>query len=119
MVLSVARYGPGVASALAGLARTPEETAFAARALGLAQKLDACVPHAPVAQSKQAGLLSPRELQILRELVNGLSNKEIARRLAIAESTVKTHKERLYEKLGASSRSAAIETARSHGLLVS
>jgi ATP/maltotriose-dependent transcriptional regulator MalT len=49
--------------------------------------------------------------------VNGCSNKEIARKLMIAESTVKTHKERLYEKLGVSSRSAAIQSAKSRGLL--
>lgn len=48
--------------------------------------------------------LSPRELEILREIAAGASNKEIARSLAIAETTVKIHVQHILRKLGLSSR---------------
>jgi LuxR family maltose regulon positive regulatory protein len=56
--------------------------------------------------------LSPLESQILSFLVAGLTNKEIARQLTISESTVVTHRRRLYRKLKVSSRSRAIAVAR-------
>lgn len=60
--------------------------------------------------------ISVRELEVLRELVAGRSNKEIAVRLHIAPSTVKTHVARLYEKLGAKRRTEAANRARELGL---
>lgn len=48
--------------------------------------------------------LSPREREILREIAAGACNKEIARSLAIAETTVKTHVQHILRKLGLSSR---------------
>lgn len=66
----------------------------------------------------QAALgISPRELDVLREIAAGLSNKEIARRLAVSPNTVKTHVARLYEKLGARRRTDALRRARELGLL--
>lgn len=56
--------------------------------------------------------LSPRESQILSFLVDGLTNKEMARHLEISESTVVTHRRRLYRKLHVTSRSKAIAAAR-------
>jgi LuxR family maltose regulon positive regulatory protein len=56
--------------------------------------------------------LSPRESQILSFLVAGLTNKEMARQLTISESTVVTHRRRLYRKLHVTSRSRAIAVAR-------
>jgi len=57
--------------------------------------------------------LSSRELDVLRHLVNGLSNKEISRRLAIGEESVKTHLSGIFHKLGVSDRTqAAIEAVR-------
>ncbi|RYF52742.1 MAG: response regulator [Comamonadaceae bacterium] len=49
-------------------------------------------------------LLSPREREILQEIAVGASNKEIARTLAIAETTVKIHVQHILRKLGLSSR---------------
>jgi LuxR family maltose regulon positive regulatory protein len=118
VVLSVARLGTSLCESLAAVATNPLEVAFAARAMDLAQRLQARGVQ-PLVVSERSSLLSPREQEILRELVNGCSNKEIARKLTIAESTVKTHKERLYEKLGVSSRSSAIQAAKSLGLLSS
>ena len=48
--------------------------------------------------------LSPREEDVLREITRGASNKEIARRLDIAETTVKIHVQHILRKLGLSSR---------------
>jgi len=57
--------------------------------------------------------LSPRELEVLRHLVNGLSNKEIATELGIGDESVKTHLSDIFLKLGATSRTqAAIEAVR-------
>lgn len=51
-----------------------------------------------------ASPLSPREEEVLREIAQGASNKEIARRLDIAETTVKIHVQHILRKLGLSSR---------------
>jgi len=57
--------------------------------------------------------LSPRELGVLRLLVDGMSNKEISRKLAIGEESVKTHISGIFLKLGAADRTqAAIEAIR-------
>ena len=60
--------------------------------------------------------LSPREMQVLRGLTEGKSNKEIARDLDISEPTVKLHMKTLYRKLGASNRTQAALIAREAGL---
>ncbi|HEX2746453.1 MAG TPA: response regulator transcription factor [Verrucomicrobiales bacterium] len=61
--------------------------------------------------------LSPRELQIVRLIVNGRSNKEIANDLEIGEESVKTHLRALFVKLGVADRTqAAIEAIR-HGIV--
>lgn len=62
-------------------------------------------------------LLTDRETDILHLLAEGLSSKEMARRLAIAEGTVKTHRRHLYEKLESGRRTHAIARARELGLL--
>ena len=60
--------------------------------------------------------LSPRELDTLREVARGASNKEIARTLGIAETTVKIHVQRILRKLGLSSRVQAAVYASERGL---
>lgn len=61
--------------------------------------------------------LSERELDVLRLVADGFANKEIARKLFISESTVKTHLVHAFGKLDADSRTAAVAAARRHGLL--
>lgn len=61
--------------------------------------------------------ISEREMEVLRELAAGHSNKEIARRLDVSPNTVKTHVARVFEKLGANRRTEAIRRARELGLL--
>lgn len=60
--------------------------------------------------------LSPRETEILREIARGSSNKEIARTLGIAETTVKIHVQRILRKLNLTSRVQAAVYASGRGL---
>lgn len=63
-------------------------------------------------------LLTPREVQVLTAVSNGLSNKEIARALGISQHTVKFHLESLMRKLGVSSRAEAVSKSMRQRLLV-
>ena len=61
--------------------------------------------------------LSPRELDVLRLIVNGYSNEEIARELYITINTVKTFIRTAYRKIGATKRTQAIIWGFTQGLL--
>ncbi|MDK4267155.1 response regulator [Corynebacterium accolens] len=61
--------------------------------------------------------LSTRELEILRALATGSSNKELANQLFISEATVKTHLIHIYQKLGVDTRTAAVTVARERKLI--
>jgi DNA-binding NarL/FixJ family response regulator len=60
--------------------------------------------------------LSPRQIDVLRLLIEGHSNKVIARRLDISPSTVRTHVEALFERLSAHNRTQAVVAAARLGL---
>lgn len=61
--------------------------------------------------------LSKREIEVLQWIEAGLTNQEIAARLVIAPSTVKTHINNIYAKLGTQSRTQAVRRARDLRLL--
>ena len=61
--------------------------------------------------------LSAREMQVLRGLTEGKSNKEIARDLDLTEPTIKLHMKTLYRKVGASNRTQAALIARDQGVI--
>lgn len=63
-----------------------------------------------------ADKLTPRELQVIKGLTEGKSNKEIARDLDITEPTIKLHMKTLYRKVGAANRTQAALIAREAGL---
>ena len=67
-------------------------------------------------QAKAFGL-TRRELQVLREVVAGYTNKEIAARIQISENTVKAHLTHIFDKLGASNRVELALFAAHHRLL--
>jgi two-component system nitrate/nitrite response regulator NarL len=67
-------------------------------------------------QTKAFGL-TRRELQVLREVVAGYTNKEIAERIQISENTVKAHLTHIFDKLGASNRVELALFAAHHRLL--
>jgi DNA-binding CsgD family transcriptional regulator len=56
--------------------------------------------------------ITPRELEILQLIAEGLSNKEIAARVFVSENTVKTHSSRVFEKLGARRRTQAVQLGK-------
>jgi DNA-binding NarL/FixJ family response regulator len=60
--------------------------------------------------------LSPRQIDVLRLLAAGMSNKQIGRELGVAESTIKTHVLGLFQKLGVMSRTEAMLWAGERGL---
>jgi len=56
--------------------------------------------------------ITPRELEILELIAQGLSNKEIAARVFVSENTVKTHSSRVFDKLGARRRTQAVQLGK-------
>ena len=92
--------------------------------IGYAAKLLAAFPQAAAIQStiniQQSALVEPlslRELEILRLIAQGLSNREIGERLYLALDTVKGHNRRIFDKLQVKSRTEAIARARELDLL--
>ena len=67
----------------------------------------------PVAQI----LLTPREIDVLRLLAEGLANKDIAARLYLSINTVRIHSSNLYAKLEVANRTQAVARARVLGYL--
>lgn len=67
-------------------------------------------------RTRRAGL-SERELEVLRLVASGLSNRSVAKTLFVSEATVKTHLNHAFGKLGVDNRTAAVATARSAGLI--
>ena len=65
----------------------------------------------------RTGLLSARELGVLRLVAAGLSNRQIAETLTISERTVKFHVTAIFNKLGADNRAQAVAIAAERGLL--
>ena len=79
--------------------------------------LGAVAAGAPPAPAPDLSGLTAREVEVLRCLGEGLSNADLARRLAISPLTAKTHVSRLLAKLGLSSRTRAALLARDAGLV--
>jgi two-component system NarL family response regulator len=61
--------------------------------------------------------LTGRELEVLQQIVAGMSNKEIASFLKISEATVKSHINNILSKLGVSDRTQAATTALQRGIV--
>ncbi|GAA0748975.1 response regulator transcription factor [Ideonella azotifigens] len=79
--------------------------------------------HIPTAVAAMMGLhsygeaLSPRELQVLRQLKQGGTNRQIADALCLSEDTVKTHMKSILSKLGATDRTQAVVIALQRGFI--
>jgi DNA-binding NarL/FixJ family response regulator len=68
------------------------------------------------AAAEPLGVLTTRELQVLKAMVSGLSRQEIAAQMAISSNTVRTHTQSILSKLGVHSSLAAVALARRAGL---
>ena len=94
----------------------PVDSPLAADAV-LSDQIDAALGgFAPMPEHGGQGLFTPRELEVLGAIGDGLTNKLIARRLDVSPHTVKFHVESLLRKLGARSRAEAVAKAREHRL---
>ena len=89
----------------------PQDLAFLERLNGLFNPAPLTDP------STTAEAPTPRELQLLDLLNQGLSNQQVADQLALSVTTVKWHLRNLYAKLGVGRRSAALAKARAHRML--
>jgi DNA-binding NarL/FixJ family response regulator len=104
-------------------ALTPDEAASHVRAEAEAGRLDRVAVDAVVAVAgaaaprPRAERLTPREIEILREVARGGSMREIARALTISPKTVDGHLQRIYPKIGVSTRAGATLYALEHGLM--
>jgi len=109
--------GEMLASAIERAARgvstlSPEMTGKLADAF---RATSATAPDAAPASADPIDSLSPREREILAQIARGASNKEIARALAIAETTVKIHVQHILRKLALTSRVQAAVYAAGRG----
>jgi HD-GYP domain-containing protein (c-di-GMP phosphodiesterase class II) len=106
-------------------ARAPDDAAVELRAEVRAGRLDGqaadavlgAVGHRVPRRREGPAGLTAREIEVLRLLAQGLSNKEIGTRLVISPKTAGNHIEHIYAKIDASSRAAAGLFAMQHGLL--
>ncbi len=73
--------------------------------------------HAQTASTELIEPLTDRELDVLRELAEGNSNRQIAEKLYVSVGTVKTHARHIYEKLSVNNRTHAVARARELGIL--
>ena len=105
--------------------RTADEAAVQLRAEVKAGRLEAeavdavlsAAGHRVTRRREGPAGLTPREVEVLRLLAQGLTNKEIAERLVISPKTAGNHIEHIYAKIDASSRATASLFAMQHGLL--
>jgi ATP/maltotriose-dependent transcriptional regulator MalT len=117
ILAELARVDTAVREARLALARLEEIGAAveAARARDLLRSLGA-QPKTP-ARSGRDRVLTPREVDILRLVCEGLTDAEIAARLVLSKHTVHRHLQNAYAKLGCSSRAAAVAKANKLHLL--
>jgi two-component system nitrate/nitrite response regulator NarL len=118
-------YRAVAAGAAAYLSKDSDRQAICDAVLAVARGDSILAPeiHAGIAQEIRTRehddrpVLSPREREILGLTAEGCTAPEIGRRLYLSTTTVKTHLQHLYEKLGVSDRAAAVAEAMRRGLL--
>ncbi len=115
----------GVKAVLPSNATGPQiAAATEAAAVGLlvvhASEIDALFHSRDLSEPPEtlAEALTPREIEVLRLLAEGLANKELAARLTLSEHTIKFHVASIMGKLGANSRTEAVMLGIRHGLVL-
>ena len=116
---SIEIYGGLIAATFAvlgiwlGLKLTEKRTTIVVKEV----TIPAVGPFIPDERKRQDLRITRRELEILELIARGLSNREIAEKLFVSESTVKTHSNRVFGKLGARRRTQAVQLGKEFGLL--
>jgi len=87
---------------------TPKVAAIIAE---VGEEADTAGPNLPSTEQRELPVLNPREMEVLRLLVQGLANKEIASRMEISESAVKNAIQQLFGKTGVRTRSQLVRAA--------
>jgi DNA-binding CsgD family transcriptional regulator len=124
---SVEIYGGLVAVAFAGVGiwlgrrlTTPVETLVVREVpveVPVEVRVPADTPFVRNVRQLDALGLTPREVEILELIAEGLSNREIADRVHVSENTVKTHSSRVFDKLGARRRTQAVQLAKQQQII--
>jgi DNA-binding NarL/FixJ family response regulator len=96
---------------------TPEELVKAIKTVAAGRKFIPAEVAAILSENIGREELTPAESNILRMIVGGMSNKEIAFALDISENTVKTHARNIFDKLGVSDRTSAATLAIKRGMV--
>ncbi len=111
---SIEIYGGLVAAMFAGLGIWLGLKLTRNKSIVVVQKIE--VPAPAMFERDQLKLASlaitPRELEILQLMADGMSNKEIAAHVFVSENTVKTHSSHVFDKLGVKRRTQAVQLAR-------
>jgi two-component system, NarL family, response regulator len=94
-----------------------DDILHAVRAVGRGETYLPSLVAGKLAQRLRDESLTERELQVLLCIADGQSNKQIARKLAVSEGTVKFYTSGVYSKLGVASRTEAIKVAAARGLI--
>ena len=111
----IVRHGPPIPDLLRHIAQTDDDPALARYAGRLADMCEG--PGVGQEESPLVEPLSDREREVVALVADGLTNREIAQKLFIAESTVKSHLNHIYGKLDVRNRTQAVAQARALHLL--
>src|SRR5829696_1194885 len=95
----------------------PEELVKAIRTVHAGRKFIPAEIAAIISESRGQENLTPTETNVLRMIVGGMSNKEIAFAMDVSENTAKTHVKNIFDKIGVSDRTSAATTAIKRGLV--
>jgi two-component system, NarL family, response regulator LiaR len=120
---SIEIYGGLIAATFAvvgiwlGLKLTAKRQTILVREVPVPAPVPAEAPFIPGERKREDLRITRRELEILALIAQGLSNREIAEKLFVSQSTVKTHSSRVFEKLGAKRRTQAVQLGKAFGLL--
>ena len=122
---SIEIYGGIVAALFAALGiwlglkltRTKETVVVKEVQVPIEVPVRATVPFVVDSTRQQQLGITPRELEILGAIAEGLSTREIAAKLFVSENTVKTHSSRVFDKLNARRRTQAVQIAKEAGLI--
>jgi DNA-binding NarL/FixJ family response regulator len=87
------------------------------RTFGASPSEDSIRARAATVAAIAASGLSERQVDVLELMAEGLTNREIGRRLYVSEMTVKTHAAAMFKRLGANGREMAVAAGYRHGIL--